>query len=193
MLVISVNVEHHFPCQQQSSHHVPVFCLCQIHKTACFLSTEPTACSATVTVGEMRITLDTTNIVAFHDLTSKYVYAIQGLVLEEDISESPCAKPKSRWTRESNTICPSPSVLQAGTVTALEDALSDAFSDNEYVVDAVRGLDCDASDFDDNLDPINIQLQIDEHCYTHVHPNHLNVYDFTGWVSVCTCYHLPHM
>ena len=73
--------------------------------TACFLSTESTACSVSRPVGDKPITLNSANIISFHDLTGRYVYAVRGLI-------------------------------------------------------------------DDNNE---------------VHPDEMNVYDFTGWVSVCTC------
>ena len=36
---------------------------------------------------------------------------------------------------------------------------------------------------------LGIQLQVDEYCFTQVHNDHLNVYDFTGWVRSRGCHH----
>lgn len=42
-------------------------------------------------------------------------------------------------------------------------------------------MSCDENDI--KPDKLQIQLEINGNCYTHVHPDHLNVYDFTAWAS----------
>lgn len=128
--------------------------------------------------------LNSTNILSFYNLTGRYIYAIQGLVME-DASENPCVKSISRWTRDVNATCSSPSTtLKPATVDALEYALYVSFFQywpNSYLADVYRNLDCDASDLPHEP---NIQLNYNGDCYTHVHNDHLNIYDFSGWVSV---------
>lgn len=126
--------------------------------------------------------LNTTNVGAFYDLSEKYVYAIQGLANEE-ISESPCAKSSSRWMKEVNTTCSQPSTLEADTIAALDNALRAGVANEWGILDATRTWACNATDFDGAEDPIDIQIQIDSDCFRHVHPDHLNVYDFSGWVT----------
>ena len=72
---------------------------------------------------------------------------------------------------------------RSNTTTALAAAITASTNKNEYVTDVDRTLLCNPNDFDQASDPINIQLQVGPDCYTHVHPDHLNVYDFTGWVT----------
>ncbi|KAL7542550.1 hypothetical protein ACHAXR_011864 [Thalassiosira sp. AJA248-18] len=150
-----------------------------INKDTCFLSTESTACSATDPVGEVVILLSTSNVLEFYKLDEKYVYAIRGLVME-DISEHACQKTVSRWTFELNTTCSAPTELETGTNAALETAISASTDANEFVKDVSRTLACDSTD--ETTSKINIQIQVGSDCYTHVHPDHLNVYDFSGWV-----------
>lgn len=170
-------------CQELRASPLTLYFLCSYVcvYAACFLSAESTACSATQPVGEVAIMLNSTNILTFHDLTSRYIYAIQGLVME-DVSENPCVKSESRWIRDLNATCSSPSTLEPATVSALEYAL---YWPAQYALnwptDVTRSLECDA--FDLSHDP-NIQLNINGDCYTHVHKDHLNIYDFSGWVSI---------
>jgi len=152
-----------------------------VNAETCFLSTESTACSASQPVGEVLIPVNTTNVIEFYNLADKYVYAIKGLVMES-IDESPCAKTISRWEVAVNAACSAPTTLQTDTTAALENAITSSTDQNEFIKDVTRTLACDASDYDQTTDPIDIQLQVGSDCYTHVHPNHLNVYDFSGWV-----------
>lgn len=132
--------------------------------------------------------MNETIITSFHQLPEpKYVYAVQGLAMESK-EESPChpdrISPYSRWIREINSTCTAPSVLQPATTTALTNAITGPLvSANDYVLDVYGSLACDASDYDDKNDEIDIQIQIDGDCYTHVHPDNFNVYDFTKWVT----------
>ncbi|KAL7537288.1 hypothetical protein ACHAXR_008774, partial [Thalassiosira sp. AJA248-18] len=151
-----------------------------VNEGTCFLSTESTACSATDPVGEVQIPMNTSNVIAFYDLADKYVYAVRGLVMEE-LNEHACQKSISRWTFEVNTTCAAPTSLEADTTEALRNAIEYATSDNEYVKDVSRGLACSPTDV--TTEKIDIEIQVGSDCYTHVHPDHLNVYDFSGWVT----------
>ena len=44
-----------------------------------------------------------------------------------------------------------------------------------------RNLACDASDED--VEKNDVQIQVGADCYTHVHMDEYNVYDFSGWVT----------
>ena len=153
-----------------------------VNEDTCFLSTESTACSATNPVGEVLIPITTTNVVEFYNLADKYVYAIRGLVME-DIDEHACSKTKSYWEIETNTTCAAPTPLRNTTTQALMAAIDAASKTNEFVHEiSVDPTLCDPLDADDT-DKINIQLQHGLDCYTHVHPDHLKVFDFSGWVT----------
>lgn len=98
----------------------------------------------------------------------------------EDSAESPCVKKKSRWIREANKNCPNPTPLQTDTIAALQNALGNFdIIANEYVADVSRSLVCNES----NQQLIEVQLDLGGDCYTHVHPNEMNIYDFSGWVT----------
>jgi hypothetical protein len=153
-----------------------------INEDTCFLSSLSTTCSVTNPVGEVFMPMNTTVVLDLYDMTGRYVYAIQGLVMES-ITESPCAKTRSRWVAQKGATCSAPSVLGSNTTMALAAAITASINKNEYVTDVDRTLACNPGDFDQASDPINIQLQVGPDCYTHVHPDHLNVYDFTGWVT----------
>ena len=60
------------------------------------------------------------------------------------------------------------------------NALNISTDTNAYVKDIVGPFDCIEEDI--VTDKLGIQLQVDESCCTQVHKDHLNVYDFTGWV-----------
>ena len=51
----------------------------------------------------------------------------------------------------------------------------------QMIMDIKRASDC--NDDDISASSIEMQLEVNGNCYTHVHPDHLNVYDFTGWIS----------
>ncbi len=154
-----------------------------INKDTCFLSSLSTACSATNPVGKVLMPVNTTFVLNLYDLTGREIYAIQSLVMES-IMELPCAKTRSRWVVQHSTTCSVPSILGTNTITALTAAITASINKNAYVTDVDRTLACNPSDFDLASDLINIQLQVGPDCYTHVHPNHLNVYEFTGWVTI---------
>jgi len=99
----------------------------------------------------------------------------------EDIDEHACKKDVSRWAFEVNTTCSMPTTLETDTITALQDAITSSTDDNEFAMDVTRTLACNPSD--EITDEIDIQIQVGSDCYTHVHPDHLNVYDFSGWVT----------
>ena len=150
------------------------------NEDTCFLSTTSTACSATQPVGEVVQPINETTINAFYDLVGRYVYAVKGLVME-NIEDHPCSKDSSRWVRAINSTCENPTPLQSNTTLALTNALTGWSNDNGYVVDVLRYQDCDPLDYDGVSDPIHIEIQVGEDCLSHVHSDHLNVYDFTGW------------
>ena len=151
-----------------------------INEETCFLSSESTACSASQPVGEVLIPMSTSNVIAFYNLADKYVYAIRGLVME-NLDEHACTKSSSRWEVDLNAICSAPTQLEANTIAALENAITSSSDSNEFTKVVTRTLACNSTD--ETVQKIEIQIQVGSNCYTHVHPNHLNVYDFSGWVT----------
>ena len=54
-----------------------------INEDTCFLSSLSTACSVTQPIGETLISMNTSTVIQFYNLTDKYVYAVQGLKMED--------------------------------------------------------------------------------------------------------------
>ena len=146
------------------------------------LSTELDACQAGETPPDIPILLDENNIKSFYDLTGRYVYAILGLILEEDqaiCSSSVTSGDFTRWMKNVTT-CTAPTPLSQGTADDITSMLSGASdTDNPLLVDARKpsSMVCDYQD------PEPIQIQIGDTCYTQIHPHLYNVYDATGWVA----------
>lgn len=155
------------------------------NEDTCIYSTLNTACSATRVLDETIIVMNETNILKFFEFGNKYVYAINGLAME-DLDEHACLYSKSRFEVEPNTNCSSPTPnLNIQTITALESAFSSSTESNVFLKDIDGPLDCNAVDV--SAETLGLQIQFGEDCYTHVHKDHKNVYDFSGWVRINIC------
>lgn len=163
------------------------------NEDTCIYSTLSTACSPSRELGEVLIELNETTVPAFYEQGDKYVYAIRGLVME-NLDEHSCLEPKSRWEVQRNTICSSPTPLNAITITALKTAIIGSTDPNVHLKDINGPLACDPSDI--SVGTLGLQIQVNSDCYTHVHKDYKNVYDFSGWVrsfamqSDAMCHHL---
>ena len=152
-----------------------------VNEDTCFLSNESTACSASEPVGVMPIPMNTSSIIALYDLADRYVYAIRDLRMET-LNDHACVKAGSRWEIQHNTTCASPTSLANDTIVALSDAITSSSDTNEFTIDVERMQACDLAD--EILPKINIEIQVGDSCYTHVHLDHLNVYDFSAWPAL---------
>ena len=153
-----------------------------INEDTCFLSNESTACSTSEPVGEMPISMTKANVIAFYDLADRYVYAIRDLRMES-IEDHACRKTVSRWEIQHNTTCSNPtSGLRSSTGIALQRSIAESSDTNDFTIDIERVYACDPAD--ETVDKIYIEFQIGDSCYAHVHVDHLNVYDFSGWAAV---------
>ena len=150
------------------------------NEDTCIYSTMSTACSPTREIGVTNIVMDETNVKKFYELEEKYVYAIRGLAMES-LSEHACSDSKSRWEVELNTVCPQPASLGSFTETALQTAFASSTDPNDLLKDIDGPHVCDAADV--TVENLGMQIQVGADCYTQVHRDHKNVYDFSGWVS----------
>ena len=151
------------------------------NEATCSLSTLSTACSAVREIGEVLISMSKANVISFYDLSQRYVYAVRGLVMES-LDEHACVAQTSRWQIEAGVTCEAPTQgLGSGTIEAIAGALNTTLDSNEFVRDIGPLTTCNSTDI--ILDNIGIQIQVGEDCYTQVHSDHLNVYDFTGWTK----------
>jgi hypothetical protein len=151
------------------------------NEDTCIYSTLSTACSPSRELGEVLIEMNETSIPAFYEHGDKYVYAIRGLAME-NLDEHACIEPKSRWEVEPNTTCSSPTPLNSITIAALQGAILGSTDPNVLLKDIDKPLECDPTDV--ALETLGLQIQVEADCYTHVHKDYKNVYDFSGWVRI---------
>lgn len=137
------------------------------------------ACSAPqFTSGSLR--LNDTMMSLWYTTTQQYVYYIKGLRLEGAYSESPCVSGTSRWLDLKTSVCTETSGVSGRTKTTIRSAIAATTPTNPHVVDiTLTGQDCD------NSNTQNMVIQVNGTngpCYQHVHPQHLDVIDFSRWV-----------
>jgi len=150
------------------------------NEDTCIYSTSRTACSPTRDLGEVILEMNETTVTAFYEHGDKYAYAIKGLVME-NLDQHACVDTKSRWEVQANTICSTPTQAATNTSVALANAFASSTDPNALLKDINTVAGCDPADV--TVDKLGMEIQVEEDCYTHVHRDHKNVYDFSGWVS----------
>ena len=159
-----------------------------LNEEHCVLSTDPDACQVGETAPDIPILLNETNIKKFYELTGRYVYAILGLVLGDHqaiCSTSVIPNDVTRWMKNT-TNCTEPTNFDQGTSDAITAMLLGASDTaNPLLVDVRKpsSMMCTYDWPDNKQNPEPLQIQIDDTCYTQVHPHLYNVYDATGWVD----------
>jgi hypothetical protein len=158
----------------------------------CQLSLETSVCGADVMIPDIEIYLNAESLRTIYQVTGgdesvskRYVYAIQGLRIEDDNTvESPCTPTvRSRWVPATCTTA----TVDAATAAIFSQLLSNSRDkDNPFVRDIffpkVDSFACAASD----LDKVGFKVVVDPNsnqarCWRNVHPDHLNVHDMTVW------------
>ena len=135
-----------------------------LNKDSCVIGGR--ACTAKKYRSKM-LTLDEEAILKLQETPGLYVYMIDGLRLD-DVG-SPCDQDVSRW-RHSAGLCTS--TVTGSTLSSLVSKL-DAQTGLLRDVRFMSGEDCSAA--------TGAQVQTSEGCFTHVHPDTGNVYDFSLW------------
>mmetsp|Transcript_3881 Transcript_3881/g.6489 ORF Transcript_3881/g.6489 Transcript_3881/m.6489 type:complete len:2423 (+) Transcript_3881:72-7340(+) len=165
-----------------------------LNEDTCFISTSPNVCaigSGNGNIGnglEFLIPLDNATIRAIYTESgageggSLYVYAIDQLRIEDDtLVRPPCATDvQSRWVIAN---CSAPNILTVETETEATFiyliSIEEAQSSNPYIIDVTLK---DSSCAEKDLSRVGFVVSNGEgKCYMNVHPDHLNVYDFTPW------------
>jgi hypothetical protein len=111
-----------------------------------------------------------------------YVYAVDGLRVQEDQTiVYPCQKNgKSRWIPVS---CTGAATSVDSTVHGIfATLLFNSFDRNEYVRDIINNATGICPTALEKLVGFEVKDQSGK-CWKNVHPNHLNVYDFTYWTK----------
>jgi len=95
---------------------------------------------------------------------------------------SPCMGGTSRWRRNANTTCPSPTAgIDSTTLATLQTALLGTSDPNPYVRDILlTGAGCN----DTAGETIGAQVPAGPDCFEHIHPHELDVRDFSEWVQI---------
>ena len=120
---------------------------------------------------------DTSQLRSFYTAGSRLVYSVDGLRLEAPYDTSPCGG-ASRW-RKTAGACTNPTSLSTATSDKIFSALQNSVDVNPVIRDVYLHNTCA-----DGNAAIGASVDIDGSCWQHVHPDTLNVYDFTGWASV---------
>ena len=153
-----------------------------LNEDTCVLSTDPSACAIDKSV-EALIPLNEENILQLHDLTGRYTYAIQGLVVVDNMANEvlhSCTPGyRSRWEKEANQQCENPTNIDVMTNQTLTDLIIANEGDPNPTLRDITfpdsGAMCDLST------GVGIKIQVGIDCWTQVHHDHLGVYDVTYW------------
>jgi len=126
------------------------------------------------------LTLDELAILSLQDMTARYVYAVDNL--RGAISRLPCSSGmRSRWVPVDSSECSSPSVpVDAATTSAFAQAFQLSSDENTYLRDVEFGGTCHV----DDTNKTGMAVDVNGQCYLNVHPDHMSVYDITGWVTM---------
>ncbi len=156
-----------------------------LNEEQCTLSDSDMACGSAGTPN-LEIELNAANIATFHTMTGQYVYAIDGLPLidvDGVAQDWPCKlELRSRWEILNDYECTTPTPMGDETnATLVELLLQKEDSDiNPFfrdIIMPIQGMACSAGD--ENL--VEIDIVINNKCFRRVHPNYMDVYDFTYW------------
>lgn len=161
-----------------------------LNEHTCFLSSDSDACAAGSgqaheSGDEFLIALNSTTIRTIYEesgagvVGTLYLYAADGLRIADDTTvQPPCqANTKSRWVPAT---C-SPLTVEIETASLLGNLISEARAsdDNTNMVDVI--LKKGACNDVDHLKVGFVVEDLSGECWRNVHPDLLNVYDFTPW------------
>eukprot|EP00934_Nitzschia_sp_Nitz4_P009303 Nitzschia sp. Nitz4//scaffold91_size79674//72229//78877//NITZ4_005380-RA/size79674-augustus-gene-0.83-mRNA-1//1//CDS//3329560139//9293//frame0 len=168
-----------------------------LNQDTCHLSMEESACSYTVreeysrnTGAELLLTHEV--IRTIYEVTAEegdptYAYAVVGLNITKDPTVAPPCQTEavSRWipvncSDSSQGILPQTRSVLSYLINAFEE-----YTGNEYMVDVYLPEDLEVSCAEQDMSKVGFEVPnfAKGNCWLNVHPNHLNVYDFTDWDS----------
>jgi len=151
-----------------------------VNEKKCSMSTATTACSSS-TIPDVSISLSTSTVTSFFNATLKqlYIYIIDGLRIEDDLSVSPpCQSGKvSRWRRQPTGSCSTN--VQMDTAALFQQLMSQSSDKNPSVRDIYLPSNSSCNTLDSTRKYLIIKVRSE--CWVTTHPDNLNVYDFTYW------------
>jgi len=154
-----------------------------LNEDNCTLSTQASACNVGISV-DATFELNDDNIKQINTLTGRYVYALEGLVVTDAYGNETnhfCTPNfRSRWLKGADQACVDPTPLDNATRTTVTAFLEGNERDtNPFMRDVIfpgdGSLPCDLNS------PLGTKIQVGNDCWTHVHSDHLSVYDMTYW------------
>ncbi len=135
-------------------------------------------CNGEVSFKSATFTLNDSILRSWYTKSSRYVYYVTQLRLEDPYNISPCSSGTSRWQRIGKGACPSPTALDTTTKATIVAALTASSDTNPYVRDiTLTGANCSPVNA-----TIGAQVAAGGECFQHVHPDLYSVRDFTLWV-----------
>ena len=147
----------------------------------CILSSEPTVCTGSYSKPNIVIGLNADSIVAIHNITGLYLYAVKGLPLRSDgdtVASACLPGTKSRWEIKPSSECTA-TTLDSETLSALTYLLSNSADTNSFIRDITFpsvGTSCSSSATETLED---VSVIIGAQCFQRVHPEHMSVFDMT--------------
>jgi hypothetical protein len=148
----------------------------------CKLSYEPNVCSAYNEDLLPTLILNTATLISFHDLTARFVYAVEGLRFDNTNNPSVAVDPdafvdlpcdqqtRSRWTPVDSP-CTTSTSIDDITANAFELALATANDANTELRDVFFRGTCHPSDV--NTTGMVVHVTTEGRCYQNVHPDHM--------------------
>ena len=173
-----------------------------LNEEHCLLSSETTACSA-ATIPTFTVKLGHAFLTGLYEITGRYVYAVDNLPINDETYldmrtsnikryiDLPCEYKRqriSRWMRvEDASFCEGDfSTVGAGTAEAFSKLLKPGFEDSSNPIPLLKDIKLFRTQSCDQKDWLKEELGhvlSEGVCWKHVHPQHLNVYDLTGWAQ----------
>ena len=151
-----------------------------LNEEYCQLSKDESTCAPTEFIGGS-VKLSPKNIKLFYKEKWRYVYAVNRLRLKDDSEvESPCVHgTRSRWKSDHTAIICNQNVHD-DTADIFRRLIKQSNDSNQHIKDIYLPIS-DQCHWNDRDIKDGIVLTIAGQCWKTVHPDHLNVYDFSDW------------
>jgi len=149
-----------------------------LNEKQCSVSSIPLTCGTTSPTPDVFIKLDESTLLTLFNLTGRYIYGLKGLPVIDmynNMIAHPCTPGlRSRWLLKDISSCNATDIFNATNIT-LSGLLRKSTDPNVYFRDITfpyTGATCDPLDTHPT-----IEIQVDEKCWTRVHPEYLSIYD----------------
>ena len=159
-----------------------------LNENQCSISKAPLTCGTVSSAPDVFIKLDEPTLLTLYNLTGRYVYGLKGLAVIDQYNNMiahPCTPGlRSRWLLKDLSTCNATDIFNATNLT-LSGLLKRSTDANPYFRDVTfpkSGAECDPLDTNPE-----IELQVNDKCWTRVHPEYLSVYDVSKKLLSMPC------